>query len=78
MLTAMILAAALNSQPVASATWSATVAMGTGRAVQIERHAKAERLGRWLNQLDGERIRAASVWTPFADESDDASPFEGQ
>ena len=68
MLTAMILAAALNSQPVASATWSATVAIETQHAVQIERHAKAERLGRWLSQLDGERISQAAckdTGTPF-------------
>jgi hypothetical protein len=75
---AMLLAAALNSQPVATATYEAHVYIETAHAIHIERHTRAAELGRWLDQLDGERIRAAAVWTPFADESDDASPFEGQ
>ena len=76
MLTAMILAAALNSQPVASATWSATVVIETQHAVQVERREKAEQIGAWLSQLDGERIRAAAAYSPFADDSDNANPFQ--
>jgi hypothetical protein len=71
----LILAATLNSQPVASATWTLTVALETQHASQVERHAKAERLGSWLDGLDGERIRAAAAYSPFADDAADASPF---
>ena len=61
-----------------TAAYDATCYLETVHAVRAERHDRAEALGAWLNRLDGERIRALSVWTPFADENDDASPFEGK
>jgi hypothetical protein len=76
MLTAMLLAQLLNQPATAAAAWQATVYVETATAVRADRHAKAELLGTWLNQLDGERIRAAAVYSPFADETHYSNPFE--
>ena len=77
-LLSLALAALLNHPATASATWTATVALETNIAARADRREKAEQLGAWLSQLDGERIRAAAVWSPFADEAVDAAePFEG-
>lgn len=76
MLTAMLLAHILTAPATASVTWTAHVYLATQNAVVVDRHAKAEALGRWLDGIDGERIRALAVWTPFSDDADNASPFE--
>lgn len=75
---ALALAYLLNSPVTASAAYQATVALETMRAVQADRHVKAERLGEWLNKLDGERIRSLSVYSPFSDDGDAAVPFEDE
>jgi hypothetical protein len=81
MLTAIALAALLDSPAVATVTWTAHVAMETHHAALVERHAKAERLGEWLSQLDGERIASAAwlAWgAPFDAEPDASDPFDGE
>ena len=76
MLTAMLLAHILTAPATASVTWTAHVYLATQNAVVVDRHAKAEALGRFLDQLDGERIRALAVYSPFADSTDNTNPFE--
>jgi hypothetical protein len=73
---ALILAAMLNHPTTAAVAWHATAAVESTKQARTERHARAESLGRWLDSLDGERIRAAARYSPFADDEPDASPFE--
>lgn len=75
----LILAAILNHPATAAAAFEATAYVESAHQARVERHARAARLGRWLDMLDGERIRAAATYSPFADDDSDASmPFEVQ
>ena len=71
----LILAAMLNHPATAAAAFAATAYVETAQQARAERHARAEALGRWLDSLDGERIRAAARYSPFADD-DSTNPFE--
>ena len=71
----LILATMLNHPATASAAFEATAYVETAQQTRVERHARAQQLGRWLDSLDGERIRAAARYTPFADDGDTANPF---
>jgi len=71
----LILAIVLQTAPVAHAETSAMTALYEYHGARAERHTRAGELGRWLDSLDGERIRAAAAYSPFADD-DNANPFE--
>ena len=64
----MLLAYILNSPTTGTVVWDVTTYLQTAKAVREDSHERAERLGRWLDQLDGERIRAAARYSPFADD----------
>jgi hypothetical protein len=64
----MLLAYILDSPTTGAVVWDVTTYLQTAQAVRADRHESAERLGRWLDQLDGERIRAAARYSPFADD----------
>jgi hypothetical protein len=74
---AIALAALLDSAPAATAAWHATAAIESAHQARVERAEKTARLAAWLNAMDGTRIRALAVYSPFADDEPDASPFEG-
>ena len=64
----MLLAYILNSPTTGTVVWDVTAYLQTAQAVRADRHDRAARLGQWLDQLDGERIRAAARYSPFADD----------
>ena len=71
----LILAAILNHPATATVAFDATAYVEAAQQARVERHARAVRLGAWLDSLDGERIRAAAAYSPFADD-DSANPFQ--
>jgi hypothetical protein len=81
MLTATLLAHFLSLPATATAAYEATCYMETVHAIQMERHEKAERIGRELDAWDGE-MRVSLAWQswgmPFSNaeqEQDPAEPF---
>ena len=72
---AIILAACLNSAPVATAAWHVTAAIESAQQARADRAQHTAELGRWLDAQDGIRIRAAARYSPFADDSN-PNPFE--
>jgi hypothetical protein len=65
----LALAFILNSAPVATIEERALVAIYSHQGAMAERSSRTEEIVRWLDRLDGERIRAASTYSPFADET---------
>jgi hypothetical protein len=64
----LALAYLLNSAPVATVETRALVAIYSAQGARAERQHRTDALGRWLDSIDGERIRAASIYSPFADD----------
>ena len=67
-LLTLLLSYVLSSPTTGAVVWDVTTYLQTSIAVRADRHDRAERLGRWLDQLDGERIRAAARYSPFGDD----------
>ena len=65
---ALILAAVLNSPSTGPVVVEATVYLATVQAVATDKNSRAQALGQWLDSLDGERIRSAARYSPFADD----------
>jgi hypothetical protein len=64
----------LNHPATATATFDATVALATIHQAQVDRHEKAERIGRELDAWDGERQVSTALRERRLDER--ANPFE--
>ena len=73
----LALAYILNSPATASAAYTVTETATVFQMQRAERAARTADLGRWLDSMDGVRMRALAVYSPFADdeEGDESFPF---